>query len=79
MTRHWIVRPENIRRLWTAFIAVLVLTVLADLASERHQAAGFESLFGFNAWFGFGACVLLVLAARLLGLILKRPDDFYGR
>lgn len=79
MTQHRIVRPEIIRRLWTAFIAVLVLTVLAELAIERHPAAGFDSLFGFNAWFGFGACVLLVLAARLLGLILKRPDDFYGR
>ena len=79
MTQHWLVRPETIRRLWVAFIVVLALTVIAELAVERHPAAGFDSLFGFNAWFGFGACVLLVLAARLLGLVLKRPDDFYGR
>lgn len=79
MTQHWLVRPATVRRLWMIFIAVLASTLLAELLIERHAAVGFDVLFAFNAWYGFGACVLLVVAARLVGLVLKRPDDFYGR
>jgi hypothetical protein len=79
MSPHWLARPPMIRRLWLIFIAVLVLTVLAEIAIERHPAIGFDGFFGFNAWFGFGACVAMVLLARLLGMALKRRDDFYDR
>lgn len=79
MTPHWIARPEAIRRLWIAFGLILAATVLAELATHRHAAIGIDAVFGFHAWFGFGACVALVLLARLLGFALKRRDDFYER
>ena len=78
MTPHWLTRPPIIRRLWIVFIAVLAMTVLAELFIQRHPAIGIDGVFGFNAWYGFGACVAMVLLARLLGLILKRRDDYYG-
>lgn len=79
MKPHWLVRPETVRRLWIAFLVILVLTVLAELLIERHPQAVIDALFGFNAWYGFAACVALVLVARLIGFALKRPDDFYDR
>jgi hypothetical protein len=78
MKPHWLTRPATIRRLWILFIAVLAATVLAELLIHRHPVIGIDGLFGFNAWYGFGACVALVLAARLLGFALKRRDGYYG-
>jgi hypothetical protein len=42
-------------------------------------AHGWESLWGFYAVYGFAACVLLVLLAKQLRKLLKRPEDYYDR
>jgi hypothetical protein len=77
MNDHWLVRPRTIRRLWQAFIAVLALTVLAELAIEGHPHFAVERLFGFNALYGFLACAALILVAKGIGLVMKRPDTYY--
>jgi hypothetical protein len=74
---HWLARPATIRLLWIAFIASLVLTVLAGLFVEHHGPFGLENTFGFNAWYGFLSCVALIVLARALGVFLKRRDDYY--
>jgi hypothetical protein len=66
-----------IRRLWAAFLAVLGLTLLAELAVEGHPHFEVERLFAFNALYGFLACAALILVAKALGLLLKRKDDYY--
>lgn len=65
------------RRLWIAFIAVLVLPVLAELALEPHPHFAIERLFAFNALYGFLACAALIVLAKAIGLFLKRPDTYY--
>jgi hypothetical protein len=77
MTDHWLVRPRTIRRLWQAFIAVLALAVLAELAIEADAHFAVERLFGFNALYGFLACAVLILVAKGIGLALKRRDTYY--
>jgi hypothetical protein len=77
MNDHWLVRPRTIRRLWQAFIAVLALTVLAEIAIEAHPHFAVERLFGFNALYGFLACAVLILVAKGIGIVLKRPDTYY--
>ncbi|MGE3933482.1 MAG: hypothetical protein AB7F67_09525 [Rhodospirillaceae bacterium] len=79
MDRHWLTRPETIRLLWRVFIAVLAVSVLAENPVERHSVAGFDAWFGFGAWFGFLSCIVLVFVAKALGMVLKRPDDYYDR
>ena len=79
MEDHWLVRPRAIRRLWAFFIVVLALTVLADLAIEHHPYFGVDGTIGFGAWFGFASCVALVLVAKAVGAVLKRPDSYYDR
>lgn len=74
---HWLVRPENIRKLWIGFIAVLVLITLADLFVHHHAYFGVDGTFGFGSWFGFVSCVVLVFFSKALGLVLKRGDDYY--
>lgn len=75
---HFLARRETLRAVRIASAVALALVVLAELVVERHPYFGIDEPFGFYAWFGFGACVAMVLIARLIGRILKRADDYYG-
>ena len=75
--KHWLVRPENIRKLWIVFIIILALTVIAKFFVENHPHFDIESVLAFNAWYGFLACVAMVVAAKALGVLLKRKDTYY--
>jgi hypothetical protein len=76
MGDHWLARPQTIRRLWIAFIVILVGVVALD--PLRHDAHfTIEAIFGFGAWFGFLSCVLLIVISKALGFFLKRPDSHY--
>ena len=77
MSDHWLVRPRTLRRLWQIFLAILALTVLAELFVEPHPHFAVERLIGFYALYGFLACAALILIAKALGVLLKRPDTSY--
>lgn len=76
--KHWLLRSENIRKLWLAFIAILILSLVADLFVHQHQYFGIEDSFSFYAWYGFITCVGMVIFAKLLGIFLKRSETYYG-
>ncbi len=75
--RHWLVRPATVRRLCAASAVVLALTLVAQLAVDVPARFGADGWFGFGAAYGFGACVLMVVLARALGLLLKRAENYY--
>jgi hypothetical protein len=75
--KHGLYRPENIRKLWWGFLAVLALTVLLQSLVEVHDHFGVDGVFGFSALYGFFACVAMVIVAKILGWWLKRPDTYY--
>lgn len=75
--KRWLLRSENIRTLWIIFIAILIMTLVAGLFVHQHESFGIEDSFGFFAWYGFITCVGMVIFAKLLGLVLKRPEDYY--
>ena len=77
MQDHWLARPATIRWLWGAFIGVLALTVAAEFGVERDAHFAIEAIVAFGAWYGFLACAALILAAKAIGLWLKRPDRYY--
>lgn len=74
---HWLVRPVTIRLLWVLFLLILAGIVLLDLVVVHHPHFGIDGTLGFGAWYGFAACVALVLFAKLLGVLLKRRDTYY--
>ncbi len=77
--KHWLVRHRTIRALWLAFAVILATTVVADFFVHRHQYFNLDGSFGFFAWYGLLTCVGMIVFAKLLGLFLKRPDDYYDR
>jgi hypothetical protein len=78
MTGDWLESPRGVRILWLIAAAILALSVLAELILPRPGHFGFDGWFAFGAWFGFAACVVLILGSKLLGVLLKRPDDYYA-
>jgi len=76
---HWLDDPRHVKLLWRGFLAVLAFTVLAELAVHLHPHFGIEGVFAFHAWFGFAACTAMIVLAKGLALLLKRPDNYYGR
>jgi hypothetical protein len=74
---HWLDDPRHVKLLWRLFLGILVLVVLIGALIPLHPHFDLESLFGFYAWFGFIACVVMIVAAKGLGLLLRRPDTYY--
>ena len=77
MERHWLARPETIRKVWAVFIAVLAATVGAEFFVEHDADFGIDGTFAFYAWYGLIACVALIVIAKQLGFLLKRADNYY--
>lgn len=81
--RHLFDDPRNVRLVVRLLLACCALLLLLDLVVHRHPSfAGgelpLETWFGFFAFYGFVACVLLVLAAKQMRRVLQRPEDYYG-
>lgn len=75
---HWLTRPATVRVLWGVFALVLSTTVAIQRFVPVKATFGLDGTFAFAAWFGFAACLLMVLLARVLGWLVKRPEDYYG-
>jgi hypothetical protein len=78
MTGDWLESPRGVRTLWFIAAAILALSVAAELVLPRTGHFGVDGWFAFGAWFGFAACVVLILGSKLLGVFLKRPDHYYA-
>lgn len=77
--QHLFDKPENVRRLLRLLYLACALLLAADLFIHRHVIHAWESFWGFYAGYGFVACVALVLLAKQLRKIVKRPEDYYDR
>jgi len=74
--------PANVRRLIRWFLASCVVVALVDLFVDRHSPfeGGELSLEGtpfFYAWYGFVACVVLVLVAKQMRRVVMRDESYY--
>ncbi len=75
----WLDRKENVTRVYRGVWVACALLLLAEPLVHKHPEFSFDGFFGFYGWYGFIGCVGLVLAAKLLRVLVKRPEDFYER
>lgn len=66
------------RIVWALYATCAVLFVV-DVVVHKHGPFAIEYVFGFYGIFGLAACIVLVLAARLMRTVLARPEDYYDR
>lgn len=72
-------RPNTIKWILSVFYLLCVLLVVADFVVHRHIYTDVEKIPTFYALYGFVACVLLVLVAKVLRVWLMRSEDYYER
>lgn len=70
-------KPQNVWRLLWLLYLICALLLVTDLVYHRHTVHDWESLWGFYGLYGFVACITLVLTAKWLRRILKRPEGYY--
>jgi hypothetical protein len=75
--KHIFDNPRNVRRVIYALYAACVVSFVAEFFVSRHADHPWETLFGFHAFYGFVACVVLVLAAKEMRKVLMRGEDYY--
>ena len=69
--------PGNVNRLLRSFYVICILLVVVDFFVHRHVEMAWENLPAFYALYGFVACVVLVLLAKLMRKIVMRKEDYY--
>jgi uncharacterized membrane protein len=78
--RRWrLDRKENVAWVARALYAVCAFVLLLDFVVHRHAETGADGMWGFYAVYGFVGSVFLVMAAKQLRRILRRPEDYYDR
>lgn len=75
----WLDRKENVTKVARTLYAVCAIVVLLDFVIHRHAELGADGMWGFYAIYGFVGSVFLVMAAKQMRKVLKRPEDYYDR
>ena len=81
--------PRNVRRVLISLFVTCGIVFSLDLldlvlpwfglGDLRHAENDWDGLPGFYAFYGFIACVVLVLIATRMRGILMRKEDYYDR
>ena len=74
---NWFYKTENIKKCKLTFSIILLVSVSLEFFIERHGHFKWETIFGNRAIFGFVACAGLIFLSKLLGLWLKKKEDYY--
>lgn len=70
-------KPENVTRLWRAFVWASLGLLLVDFVYSRKVAFPWEGVWGFYAIFGYLGIVLLILGAKQLRRLVMRKENYY--
>ena len=60
-----------------ALYTVCGALLLIDVFYHLHGHFSFEEWFGFYAFYGFIACLVIVFSAIGFRIIVKRDEDYY--
>jgi len=74
---HLFDKPKNVERLLKGFYALCILLVIADFIIHRHTTMLWEKIPAFYALYGFTACVVLVVVAKLMRKVVMRKENYY--
>ena len=70
-------QPRTIRRILAVLHIACASLFLSDLIFYRHVVDPIEEIVGFYGLYGFIACWLLVILAKLMRRILMRGENYY--
>ena len=74
---YWLDSKRNVAKVYAGVWIACGLLLLVEPLVHLHPHFAVEEWFGFYGFYGFVGCVGLVLGAKALRVILKRPEDYY--
>lgn len=75
--RYWLDDKANVSKVYYTLVTVCALLFGIDLFFHKHAEFPVESWFGFYPIFGFVGAFGLVMAAKVLRLLVMRPESYY--
>ena len=75
----WTTNPQTPNAILFTLVLTCAGLAVIDFVHERHVIFAFERAKSFYGLFGFAAFVVIVQAARVLRIFVKRPEDYYDR
>lgn len=69
---------QQIRRAWTLFAIVLITTLIVEFFIPSKTPFESSKWWSFGALFGFFSCFIMVVVAKILGYVLKKPENYYA-
>jgi hypothetical protein len=73
----WLDSHDNVSKVYKAVWVVCIALILVEPLVHMHPAFEIDKSFGFYGWYGFFACVGLVLAAKVIRVLLMREESYY--
>ncbi len=74
----WVDKPGSANKIFWGLAVGCVLLFLADFTYKKYGNFNIETLPGFYGILGFVAFIVLILIAKTLRVLIKRPEDYYG-
>ncbi len=75
--KHLFDNPRNVERLLKGFYVICIILIIADFIIHRHTTMGWEKIPAFYAFYGFIACVVLVVVAKIMRKVVMRKENYY--
>jgi hypothetical protein len=72
-------KPRNIKIIMYTFYALCIVLVALEFVVHRHIYLSFEKIPAFYALYGFVACVVLVVIAKLMRHAVMRDEHYYDK
>ena len=74
----WFTKTENSNKICLALVSLCLALFLADFTYDKHGHFNIEEIPGFYGVYGFFMFTTLILVAKALRTIIKRPENYYG-
>lgn len=74
----WVDKPGSANKIFWGLGALCAIVFVAGFMVDMHGHFAVENFGGFYAVYGFVMFTGLILVAKALRVIIKRPEDYYG-
>ncbi|MFQ3302647.1 MAG: hypothetical protein ACI9EH_001552 [Planktomarina sp.] len=74
----WFTKTKNANNIFLGLALLCFLLFLADFTYHKHGHFHIEEIPGFYGAYGFFMFTALILVAKALRLLIKRPENYYG-
>ena len=77
-TLSWFTKNKHANKIFLGLALLCFVLFLADFTYNKHGHFHIEEIPGFYGAYGFFMFTALILVAKALRLLIKRPENYYG-